>query len=86
MKIYWKIIDSTPGTGVGAQGRNIYHLNIEFFDHISTEESSYEVLHRHVAFKIVKKHKDEEWPRLMKERSKPAWLKIDFEKWKVRFV
>ena len=76
---------SFVGTGVGAQGENMYQLSIDFFDYVSVCESSYEVLQRHVAFKIVKKDKQEEWPRLMKEKSKPAWLKIDFEKWKVRY-
>ena len=76
---------SFVATGVGAQGENIYHLNIHFFDKISVEESSYDVLERNVTFRISKQNKDEEWPRLMKDNIKPVWLKIDFDKWKVCF-
>ena len=61
----------------------MYHLHIDFYDNISVGESSHHVLHRHVVFKLVKKTPGVEWPRLLKEKAKPAWLKVDFDKYKV---
>ena len=77
---------SFTGVGVGAQGENMYHVDIDLFNNIVVEESSHHVQQRHVAFKLTKKDPEEEWPRLLRVKSKPSWLKIDFDKWKVLYL
>lgn len=69
------------GFGHGAQGEDVYQVEISFYDVIDREKSSYNVSDRKVTFKLMKSG-DEEWPRLLKEKQKPVWLKVDFEKWK----
>uniref|UniRef100_T1IUT0 Very-long-chain (3R)-3-hydroxyacyl-CoA dehydratase n=1 Tax=Strigamia maritima TaxID=126957 RepID=T1IUT0_STRMM len=68
-------------SGLGARGQNEYHFVLEFFNAINPNESQYRVGEGQVEFNIKKRSPDS-WPRLITNSRKPAWLKIDFEKWK----
>ena len=56
---------------------------IEFFLPVDVDESSYEVRDREIRIAVKKKEADW-WPRLLYEQQKLPWLKIDFDRWKVR--
>ncbi|XP_068203488.1 very-long-chain (3R)-3-hydroxyacyl-CoA dehydratase [Palaemon carinicauda] len=71
---------SFNAVGNGAQGERNYGLNLRFFKSIDTDASRYRVLDRNVEFSL-KKDNAEFWPRLLDDAKKPAWLKIDFDKW-----
>ena len=46
------------------------------------QKSHYRVLDREIEFSL-KKAEFGFWPRLTRSPQKPAWLKVDFDKWKV---
>ncbi|XP_071518021.1 very-long-chain (3R)-3-hydroxyacyl-CoA dehydratase 3 [Panulirus ornatus] len=66
--------------GHGAQGEKKYGFNLKLLKEIDTENSRYRVLDRSVEFSLIKVNV-EFWPRLLQDTKKPAWLKIDFDKW-----
>ncbi|XP_048507005.1 very-long-chain (3R)-3-hydroxyacyl-CoA dehydratase isoform X2 [Athalia rosae] len=66
--------------GQGARGPHSYAFSLDFHSAIDPEESSYKVVDRQVDFTLRKKSNDW-WPRLTSRPQKPAWLKIDFDKW-----
>lgn len=45
------------------------------------QESSYKIMDRQVDF-VLRKRVSGWWPRLIVTPAKPAWLKIDFDRWK----
>ncbi|XP_033326572.2 3-hydroxyacyl-CoA dehydratase 2 [Megalopta genalis] len=66
--------------GQGAKGFNNYRFILDLNSSINTEESRYNVVDREVDF-VLKKKCLGWWPRLTSQPQKPAWLKIDFDKW-----
>ncbi|KAG0715922.1 Very-long-chain (3R)-3-hydroxyacyl-CoA dehydratase 3 [Chionoecetes opilio] len=66
--------------GHGAQGEKKYAFTLSLLRPIDTETSRFRVLERNVEFSLNKAHV-EFWPRLLEDTRKPAWLKIDFDKW-----
>ncbi|KAB7503169.1 Very-long-chain (3R)-3-hydroxyacyl-CoA dehydratase 3, partial [Armadillidium nasatum] len=66
--------------GVGAKGETNYEFDLNFYLPVDTEKSKYRFSDRQIDFSL---HKLEPkfWPRLLLSSQKPAWLKIDFEKW-----
>ncbi|KAK2168286.1 hypothetical protein LSH36_18g03019 [Paralvinella palmiformis] len=66
--------------GVGVGGRHDYAFNVEFYLPINEKDSKYRITERCVDFKIEKVGINEIWPRLMINTKKPAWLKIDFDR------
>ncbi|ODV96434.1 hypothetical protein PACTADRAFT_30721, partial [Pachysolen tannophilus NRRL Y-2460] len=63
-------------------GGQDYHLNLEFYKEIDTENSQYHTTGSHVFFLLRKKEKEQEyWPRLIKEKSKLHYIRTDFDKW-----
>ncbi|KAK4295498.1 hypothetical protein Pmani_031936 [Petrolisthes manimaculis] len=71
---------SFSAVGHGAQGEKKYGFNLRLLRLIDTESSKYRVLDRNVEFSLTKMDV-EFWPRLLEDSKKPAWLKIDFDKW-----
>ena len=69
--------------GWGAHGENIYTLNIEFFERIDHKSSYHKMNERNISFVLFKGSPKQEWPRLLKSKEKPGWLRIDFDKWKI---
>ena len=70
---------SFSGCGYGARGQSQYLFHIEFYDEIDPVASTYKVIDRDIAF-VLKKKQIQIWPRLLTERVKPPWLKVDFDK------
>jgi prostaglandin-E synthase len=58
-----------------------YEFNFEFFDEIDPEKSKQHLTGRSLFF-LIQKSKEGWWPRLLKDKSKPHFLKTDFSKWK----
>ncbi|XP_046746680.1 very-long-chain (3R)-3-hydroxyacyl-CoA dehydratase isoform X2 [Diprion similis] len=67
--------------GQGARGPDNYAFVLDFHSEIDPEESNFKVIDRQVDFTLRKKSSGW-WPRLTSQPQKPAWLKIDFDKWK----
>ncbi|KAK9463459.1 HSP20-like chaperone [Lipomyces oligophaga] len=68
-------------SGTSASGKE-YAIEIEFFEEIEPEKSTYHTTGRDSFFILRKKAtKDEFWPRLLKDKRKMHWLKTDFDKW-----
>eukprot|EP00771_Trimastix_marina_P002670 gnl/Trimastix_PCT/382.p1 GENE.gnl/Trimastix_PCT/382~~gnl/Trimastix_PCT/382.p1 ORF type:complete len:217 (+),score=45.40 gnl/Trimastix_PCT/382:48-653(+) len=68
-------------TGVGGTDRREFELNLELFKELNVEESKWEVLDRHVRMDLIKKD-PEWWPRLLKEKKRTHYIKVDWNKWK----
>lgn len=68
--------------GVGAHGNSYYHFKLDFYDGVVKNErkNTIKITDRAVEFHLPKQS-GEWWPRLTKTKEKPAWLKIDFERW-----
>ena len=70
------------GFGHGARGEQNYHVDINFYKPVDIKASSHKVLDRYVGFNIAKVAGEHEfWPRLLLDEQKPAWLKINFDRW-----
>ncbi|XP_043277959.1 very-long-chain (3R)-3-hydroxyacyl-CoA dehydratase isoform X2 [Venturia canescens] len=67
--------------GQGARGPNQYGFALSFFTSVNVKESSYKIMDRQVDF-VLRKRVCGWWPRLTVTPAKPAWLKIDFDRWK----
>lgn len=66
--------------GVGARGSNKYSFHIDFNSNIVAKSSTYKIFDSKVQFVLEKASKGW-WSRLTCQPAKPAWLKIDFERW-----
>ncbi|XP_065333217.1 very-long-chain (3R)-3-hydroxyacyl-CoA dehydratase 3 [Cloeon dipterum] len=67
--------------GVGAQGLKRYSFALHLSAAIDPDKCSLKVTDRQVDLTLCKTKKAW-WPRLTAKPQKPAWLKIDFDKWK----
>lgn len=67
--------------GHGARGDHDYSFSLDFNQLLDVEESTFKATDREVLF-TLKKAKKMWWSRLTPTPQKPAWLKIDFERWK----
>lgn len=70
---------SFSGEGYGARGQNQYLFHIDFFHDVEPSDSFYKVIDRDIEF-VLKKKEKKTWPRLLQAQTKPAWLKVDFDK------
>lgn len=70
------------GFGRGARGEQHYHVDINFYRPVDITASSHKVMERYVEFSIAKLAGQHEfWPRLIVDEQKPAWLKVNFDRW-----
>lgn len=70
------------GFGHGARGEHQYHVDINFYKPVDITASSHKVLERYVEFSIAKLPGEHVfWPRLIVDEQKPAWLKVNFDRW-----
>ncbi|KAI4096918.1 MAG: hypothetical protein LQ348_003719 [Seirophora lacunosa] len=68
--------------GTSETKETTYHLELEFYAEIDTENSKTHHTSRDVLLVLRKKElKEEYWPRLLKESKKVHFLKTDFDKW-----
>ncbi|RUS17388.1 HSP20-like chaperone [Endogone sp. FLAS-F59071] len=73
-KLYFK--------GKGEQEQRTYEVDLEFFGDVDPEASKQQLTARNLSFIIYKKGKHGFWPRLLKDKIKPHFLKTDFAKWR----
>ncbi|XP_018014075.1 very-long-chain (3R)-3-hydroxyacyl-CoA dehydratase 3-like [Hyalella azteca] len=66
--------------GVGNQGQNTYGFQLDLMYAVDPEATIEKVTPRNVELRLTKQD-PKFWPRLLHENLKPAWLKIDFDKW-----
>ncbi len=61
--------------------KKTYHVELEFYDEIDTEESKINHTGKNVEMVLRKKDlREEYWPRLLKDSKKVHFLKTDFDK------
>ena len=58
-----------------------YELDLQLLHDINTKESRYAVRARVVEFRLVKMEKVW-WERLLREKARQHWLRVDFQNWK----
>ncbi|CAG9856531.1 unnamed protein product [Phyllotreta striolata] len=66
--------------GVGAQGLRKYEFSIDFHKDLDQHTKSTKITDHKVDIMFLKAEPGW-WPRLTAQPQKPAWLKVDFDKW-----
>jgi len=74
--------DSLYFKGTGGPDKKTHEVHMKFFKEIDTEKSKYAVRPRAIEFALEKKEAGPYWDRLLADKVKQHWLKIDFNKWK----
>jgi len=74
--------DSLHFKGLGGADQKMYELKMKFLKEIDPEKTKYVVRPRDVQFALEKADDDGYWDRLLADKTKQHWLKIDFAKWK----
>uniref|UniRef100_A0A5S6QM61 CS domain-containing protein n=1 Tax=Trichuris muris TaxID=70415 RepID=A0A5S6QM61_TRIMR len=69
-------------SGVGGAQKQPYEAHIEFFSEIDSSKVRRIESDRKIQLVINKKESGPFWPRLLKDKAKVWWCKIDFNKWK----
>ena len=64
--------------GAGGSDKKDHAVRIEFLKEIDPENSKYSIQDRVIQFALQKKEEGPYWERLLKEKTKQHWLKIDF--------
>ncbi|XP_022106677.1 very-long-chain (3R)-3-hydroxyacyl-CoA dehydratase-like [Acanthaster planci] len=67
--------------GVGAGGLHTYRFSLDFYAPVNEKDSTYRISDRHVEINLVKAEANDPWPRVTHKKLKPAWLRLDFDKW-----
>ncbi|KAL3074988.1 hypothetical protein niasHS_014433 [Heterodera schachtii] len=81
MKIEELTIDHDKFKIKGKRGNDNYEADLELFGNLKGGERRKIATDRRVEF-VIPKEKEEWWPRLLKEKTKVPWIKVDFDKWK----
>ena len=68
--------------GSVAADKNVYELNLKLLREIQPEKTKYQVKPRCIEFALEKAEEGPYWERLLKDKTKQHWLKVDFAKWK----
>ncbi|CAG0881363.1 unnamed protein product [Cyprideis torosa] len=68
--------------GVGGTEQKLHACNLTFFGQLDPEKSTFTVRPRNIEFTLMKKEAGPFWPRLLKEKGRLPWLKVDFNRWK----
>ncbi|KAL3318042.1 Prostaglandin E synthase 3 (Cytosolic) [Cichlidogyrus casuarinus] len=69
--------DGIKFKGTTSEGKT-YAVSMDFYDKVNPSEMKEHESKRHIQLEIPKKT-HELWPRAMKEKAKPQWLKSDFQ-------
>jgi len=67
--------------GVGGTERKEHEVTINLYGKVKPDESKYIVRQRNIDVVLIKEE-EKYWPRLLNEKTKFHWLKVDFNKWK----
>ncbi|XP_035894353.1 uncharacterized protein CG16817 isoform X2 [Anopheles stephensi] len=74
--------DSLTFSGVGKPEGKKYELNVEFYSKINPDKVATKNIKRCIEFVIAKADPTAPyWPRLLKDKTKTHWLKVDFNRW-----
>lgn len=71
-----------PMDCTGGPNKEEYAVTLEFHGEIDVAASKRLVNAHQLFFTIQKKEGGDYWPRLLKDKTRQHWLKIDFNKWK----
>ena len=75
--------DSVYFKGVSTQDNRLYEVTIPLYDAVIPESSVFVNKVRCIEMVLKKEKKDASyWPSLTKDKKKPHYLKVDFNKWK----
>ena len=82
IKVFQVEKDSLHFKGLGGADQKMYELKMKFLKEVDPEKTKYVVRPRDVQFALEKADDDGYWDRLLADKTKQHWLKIDFAKWK----
>jgi len=68
--------------GTGGVDKKDHEVTLNLFSEIDPDKCEHHVRDRTIDFIITKKEDGPFWPRLLTEKTKYHWLKVDFDKWK----
>merc|ERR1711935_74388 len=74
--------DSLYLKGVAAADKLTYEVTLKFLKEIDPETTKYQVRPRCIEFALEKKEEGPYWERLLADKTKQHWLRVDFSKWK----
>jgi cytosolic prostaglandin-E synthase len=75
--------DSVYFKGVNAQDNKVHEVTIQLYDAVLPENSGFVNKGRCIEMVLRKEKKDASyWPSLTKDKKKPHYLKVDFNKWR----
>lgn len=75
--------DSVYFKGINAQDKRVHEVTIPLYDAVVPQKSAFVNKGRCIEMVLSKEKKDAPyWPSLTKDKKKPHYLKIDFNKWK----
>ncbi|OXA50868.1 very-long-chain (3R)-3-hydroxyacyl-CoA dehydratase [Folsomia candida] len=72
---------SFDAVGEGARGECEYHFELDLPHDICPKKSTFRVLDRDITIHLQKKENGW-WSKVTTTHRKPAWLKVDFDRWK----
>jgi len=81
MKIESLTVDDDSFKIKGTKGSDVYEADLQLFAKLNGSERRQIATDRRVEL-IIPKAVSEWWPRLLKDKGKVAWIKVDFDKWK----
>ena len=68
--------------GKSKSDNKVYELKLVLLKEVIPQETKYEVKPRCIEIALEKVKEGPYWERLLEEKTKQHWLKIDFQKWK----
>jgi len=74
--------DSLYFKGTGGADHKVYEITMKLLKEIDPEQTKYQVRPRCVEFALEKLEDGPYWERLLADKTKQHWLKVDFQKWK----
>ena len=74
--------DSLFFKGTGGADQKLYEVSMKLLKEIDPDKTKYIVRPRCVEFALEKAEEGPYWERLLADKTKQHWLKVDFAKWK----
>jgi len=74
--------DSLYFKGTGGPDKKLFETNLKLFGEIKEDTVKYAVRPRCIEFALEKVEEGPYWSRLLADKTKQHWLKVDFSKWK----
>jgi len=74
--------DSMSFKGKGGADKKMYEVKLKFLHEVNPDTVKYGVKPRCAEFVLEKAEEGPYWSRLLEDKTKVHWLKVDFSKWK----